>query len=379
MNIFAAALTLLALGFFLMEPDLILASTIQALDTWVASVLPALLPFFILNNLCFSYGGIDLFGAFLQPITRKLFNLPGETAFVIATGYSTGAPVSSTVISELRKSCRISRTTGNILLPCTSNVSPLFIFSVVAASFLNSPELGIYLAAIHYGTNLLLGAIILVIMRPKEKPANTGIRQELIKLSQRDTTSLGQALSEAIAAGIKTIVLIGGLLIVFFIFLAVIHVTALDSIIAWLLQPLGIEPEVTVCLIQGITEITAGAKCTAVTELPINIKFSVISFILAWGGISAICQIATQIKDTDLSLKFYFIYKVTQASLAYCLSGYVPLSCQTDTFSSEFFITILPDPKTWSAIWLPIAVVAGGIILRHPLRRILRRERSSCR
>ena len=325
MNIFRALLTLLCLAFFLAEPELILTATKNAIDIWLTSVLPALLPFFILNNLCFTYGGITLFGSLLQPLTRKLFNLPGEVAFVIATGYSTGAPVSSTSIAALHKAKTIDKRSADLLLPFTANVSPLFIFSVVSASFLCRSDLGVYLALVHYGSNLLLGTAILLLCRPKDPVPTISFKAEMHRLQNKDTTPLGQGLSEAVFQGLRTIGLIGGLIIVFFIFLAVIHFWAIDTIIAYILSWLGVEPEVTLGLIQGITEITAGTKYAAAMNQSVTIKFSTICFILAFGGISTLCQIATQIKGTDLSLKFYFFYKIAQGILAFCLSLLVPI------------------------------------------------------
>lgn len=376
MNIIRASLTLICLGFFLLEPDLILNAAKNAIDTWAVSVLPALLPFFILNNLCFTYGGITLFGALLQTLTRGIFNLPGEVAFVMATGYSTGAPVSAGAIAALYKDKKITTTSGNLLLPFTSNVSPLFIFSVVAAGFLGRGDLGLSLALVHYGSNLILGSVILVLCRPKEKPEGSSLKNQLTALREKPAIPLGQGLSQGIEQGVKTIVLIGGLLIVFFIFLEVIHFLALDTIIAYILSFTGLDPQVTLCLIQGITEITAGAKCTAVTNLPINIKFSTISFILAFGGISALCQIATQIKDTDLSLKFYFFYKMLQGFLAWFISLYVPISQEASTLIPAW--TNLPHPTAFMTvgILLPLSLLAGVFILRHLPHKRWRKAKS---
>lgn len=379
MNIIRAALTLICLSFFLLEPDLILRAAKNAIETWGASVLPALLPFFILNNLCFTYGGISLFGAFLQPLTRGIFNLPGEVAFVMATGYSTGAPVSAGAIATLYKEKKITAASGNLLLPFTSNVSPLFIFSVVAAGFLGRSDLGLSLALVHYGSNLILGSLVLILCRPKEKPQGGSLKSQLTALRQKPAIPLGEGLSQSISQGVKTIVLIGGLLIVFFIFLEVIHFLAIDTIIAYILSFAGIDPQVTLCLIQGITEITAGAKCTAVTNLPINIKFSTISFILAFGGISALCQIATQIKDTALSLKFYFFYKIIQGSLAWFISMYIPIPKEASTLNLVW--NTLPWPTAFLTIGtlLPLTLLGAVFIHRHLPHRKWRKAKSSYR
>lgn len=377
MNILYAVITLLCLIFFLAEPELILEASLNAINTWFASVLPALLPFFILNNLAMTYGGIKLLGALLQPVTRKIFNLPGEVGFILATGYSTGAPVSAISIAALHNEGIISARTANMLLPITANVSPLFIFSVVAASFLGRGDLGLPLALIHYGTNIVLGTLCLLAFRPAQKEPAVNMREAIKKLEKESHISIGQGLSDAVLDSLKTIGLICGLMIVFFIILDIIHYFSLDILLGNILQYWGINREITQCLIKGITEITAGTQCAAAMNLPINTKFSLISLILAFGGISALCQIATQIKNTDLSMKFYLFYKSIQAVTAFLISLFVSIPEQTASFNTGHIIS----PKNTLFTLIPFAAILALIILllilrHHHQHRRWRKERS---
>ncbi|MEG2148333.1 MAG: hypothetical protein RRY24_02785 [Clostridiales bacterium] len=378
MYIIIAIIFLFILGFFLAEPSLILNATKEGVSTWYLQVLPALLPFFIINKLCCTYGGIDILGALLRPFTRKVLSLPGESAFVIATGYSTGAPVSSSIISSLRKEGSISKEVGNFLLPFTANVSPLFIFSVVAASFLLRADLGIYLAIVHYGSNIILGIVCLVLFRFKKPPKGISPLTEIKKMREKPIIPLGQGLSAAVLSGIETIMLIGGLIIVFFILIAILEYFQIFQILAYFLRFFGVPTPISLSLFSGITEITAGTKCTAATNFSISIKFTVISAILAFGGISTLCQIATQIKGTDLSLKFYLCYKTIQGIFAAIISKYMPIYEQAITLP-----LVKAQGETWLLLYIPFFIAFAFWLMllfihhhRHLQHRRLKKERS---
>lgn len=303
---------------FLCCPTQVLCSSKDALTTWANFVLPALLPFFILNHLCLSYGAIDLMGKFLSPLTIHLLHLPPQTAYILATGYTTGAPVSSIAITKLRRDNIISKEIGNFLLPFTSNVSPLFLFSVVAAGFLNRPDLGIVLALIHYGSNFLLGFLCFRFFFKKPKIGT--IQQQ----SPRHFPPLGKGISNSISEGIATITMIGGIMVLSFIVLDFLTFFGCFS----MLNIPFIKP-----LFYGFIEITAGIKCTAAMNSSLWSKLPLLSGILAFGGISAMLQIATQIKGSDLSLKVYRRYKALQALVATIITFFWPFQVQTSTLS----------------------------------------------
>ena len=139
------------LSFFITAPDVVFRASQNAVLLWANTIVPSMLPFFILNTLLHSAGGIELIGKCFRRPAEKILNLPGEAAFILATGYSTGVPVSASLVAELRKNNMLSREEGNRLLAFGANVSPAFLLSAVSISMLGAKELGPYLAAVHYG------------------------------------------------------------------------------------------------------------------------------------------------------------------------------------------------------------------------------------
>ena len=78
-------------------------SSIKGLDAWWSIVFPALLPFFIMSELLIGLGVVNFLGVLLEPVMRLLFNVPGAGAFVLAMGYTSGAPIGTLLTVNLRK------------------------------------------------------------------------------------------------------------------------------------------------------------------------------------------------------------------------------------------------------------------------------------
>ena len=100
-------------------------------------------------------GVVHFMGVLLEPIMRPVFNVPGTGAFVMAMGYTSGAPIGTMLSVELRKKNLCTRMEAERLMSFTNNSSPLFIFGAVAVGMFNNPALGLILAFSHYSANLI--------------------------------------------------------------------------------------------------------------------------------------------------------------------------------------------------------------------------------
>ncbi|MBR5329133.1 MAG: hypothetical protein IKV45_02895, partial [Firmicutes bacterium] len=192
---------------------------------WFQTVVPSMLPFFILNHLLSAAGGVQLIGRIFEKPVRKFLKLPGEAAFILATGYSTGVPLSAALIADLRKKDRLSKDRGQRLLAFAANVSPGFLFSAVAVAMLERAEIGLFLAAVHYGSNLILTVLCTLFSREKQELA-------LIPRHSEETPfSLMSVLTEAVERGLKTVFLIGGIILSFRILIAAVEECELISLL----------------------------------------------------------------------------------------------------------------------------------------------------
>ena len=140
-------------------------------------------------------------------------------------------------------------------------------------------------------------------------------------------------MAESITSSIKTILLIGGFIILFSSIISIINSSGLINIITPLLTPIFNALNIDVSFIQGIftgiLEVTNGLNLVSsihIKKQSINILIT--SFLLGFGGISVMLQVLSIVSKTDLSCKPYIIGKVLQAFLAtfytYVLLNIIP-------------------------------------------------------
>lgn len=350
-------------SFFLFEPTVVFQSAGNAITLWAETIVPSMLPFFILNNVLFAAGGIHLLGSVLSRPIQKILGLPGDAAFILATGYSTGVPVSASLIAKLRKENRLSREQGNCLLAYSSNVSPAFILSAVAVSMLDTEAAGPFLAAVHYGSNAMLMLACSLFFRFQKKQGD--------ELPSTPPKEKAKALSvqmviDALFTSIRTIFLIGGIIVIFFILIAFFDTVGLFHRLS---QILGLSTQQKIALHAiscGFLEITAGTQKASLLSLSFPLKTAILSAVLSFGGLSALMQIVSQIQGTDLSIRFYLRYKIIQGVLAFTISLLFPFQAK-EAFASFHFAqtTSLVFHAPTGYVLYGIAVFSAIILLIH--------------
>lgn len=321
--------------FFISAPDVAFEASQKAILLWANTVVPSMLPFLILNGLLSRIGGIAFIGKIFRHPAEKLLKLPGEAAFVLASGYSTGVPVSASVIADLRKANKISREEGNRLLAFGANVSPAFLLSAVSISMLGNETVGSALAMIHYGTNLGLMLLFCILFRTKGNhnahPYNQG---------EKKTPPTMEALTDSIFQSLHTIFLIGGMILCFFVLIVFFRTIGIIDIFTTRFHLSTKETQFLTGLFCGFMEITAGSSVIAESNLPFTQQCALISAILAFGGLSATMQIASVIRETDLSLGFYLKYKLLQSGIAWAITLKIPF------FTEETFVPTVHTPQS---------------------------------
>ena len=353
---------------FLIFPCAILDAASRGVAVWLATVLPALLPFFILNRLLVGYGVIALAARLCRRATAAVLRMPGDAAFVLAVGYSSGAPVSSTLVADLYRGGTLSRGAATRLLAASANVSPLFIFSVVASAFLCHPQWGGMIAAVHYGSNLLLTLLLARCAPAADADVHAPVTEQTAA-----PPSFGLALTDSVTSSLKAVALIGGLLCFFFVLAETLTLWGADRLCVRIATVCGLPADAARALFAGLFEVTMGAKEAGEITSGLRLQLCTISALLAFGGLSVHSQIAAQIRDTDLSMKFFCLYKTAQAALAAVLMYYAPVTLQTST---------LPAAESpgrtliFAALFLlPYGLMAGICLHDRMWHRLSRRRR----
>ncbi len=248
----------------------------QGLAVCAATLVPSLLPFFVLTNLLSDLGLPDLLGARLGGAAEKLLRLSpaGTQAFIL--GLCGGYPLGASVVADLRRTGRISRDEGERLLAFCNNSGPAFILGAAGGVF-QSAKAGMLLYITH-----VLGAVTVgLLFRGSHEPASAE------KLVPSAPMPFGKALPAALSRAVGSTVSVCGYVVLF---------SALLGLMAsWLTLP-----PLANALVRGFLELGGGVAAMAGLP-PAPLPLAAAALLLGWGGLSVHCQTLGVLADTDIS------------------------------------------------------------------------------
>ena len=292
----------------------------EGLSLWANNVVPSLLPFFIATELLSYTNTVTVLGKLLKPIMEPIFHVPGCGSYAFIMGLISGYPTGAKIVVNLRENGLCSKEEGERMLAFTNNSGPLFILGTVGISLFGSSTIGFLLLFTHILSSLTVG-IIFRFYKYKQISHNSTISDN-IKKEQVDFSNLGEILGKSIMSGIKTVVMIGGFVVLFSVILSILKSSNIISILAKLLYPLlkvfGISDiRFSSAIICGILELTNGVMQVATIPCKqISINIIIAAFLLGFGGFSVLLQVYSIIAKTDISIKAYFFGKLLHGLLA---------------------------------------------------------------
>ncbi len=358
----AGVILFLLIAMIIYPAEIFRAST-EGLQLWFNIVLPSILPFIITAEILMGLGVIHFLGKLFEPFMRPLFNLPGSGAFVAVMGFTSGFPVGAILTGRLRNQNLCTRVEAERLLSFTNNASPLFMLVAIPVGMFGLPSLGVALAVIHYGTNLLIGLLMRFYYyhdpEKIEAPSqnwdlyNTSPWQAMLMARRLDGRPLGRLLGDAVRLAMNNLLAIGGFIVFFAVLMQVLSLTGiLDSIIGGINRWLpGADPHLLKSLTIGLGEITLGSQSASLAPLPLETRIALVGAILGWSGLAIQAQVASMVADTDIRLGPFWIARLAQA----VLSGFLLYIF----FHSGIFTISEP---VWSASNFP-ALAFGNVIL----------------
>lgn len=314
-------------------PDPALEASIRGLNLWWEVVFPSLLPFFIAAELLISFGVVKFVGVLFEPIMRPLFNIPGVGSFGWMMGMASGYPTGAKIAARLREENQISKVEAERLVSFTNNSSPLFIFGALSVGFFHDPKLGILLATCHYFGNAIVGFIMRFYKRndkhhTSDKKQAVSLKRafrEMHRTRVRDKRPFGEILGDAVLNSIKTLVMVGGFIVLFSVLIKILFLVGVSSVIASILGSLlsivALPVDYGLPLLSGLFEITIGADMISkITTDSIFQQAILISFILGFNGFSIQAQVASILAKTDISFSPYFFARILHGTIASLLA-----------------------------------------------------------
>ncbi len=276
-------------------------STMNILITFSKTILPALLPFLILNQLIIKLGIIDLFSYFLQFISYPLFKISGKGASIIIIGILNGFPSSAIFTSLLLKEKQIEKEEAQRLVNSIFFPSLSFIF-VIIATYLNSKLLTLLAISIY-----LSGFIILYISSFKVKNESNYITFKQTKINIKNKLKefvLIKEIKNSISYSFNTLMNILGILILFSIPCNIIS-NLIKSDYSYFFQ--------------GLLEFSMPTIALLNSTISLKNIVLLICILLSFSGLSSILQASLFINEVNLNTKKFITNRIMNCLLSFSI------------------------------------------------------------
>lgn len=310
-------------------PNKMILAAKDGISLWINNVVPSLLPFIIGTNILMGLGVINFIGTLLEPVMYKLFRVPGIGGFALITGMTSGYPMGSKVIANIREKKLINKVEAQRLISFTNNSGPLFILGAVGLGMFKNIYVGYFIILIHYSAAILTGLLFRYykpIVTKKQKTDNKNILKKAYKsmkeAKQKDGRNFGELLGDSVGNGMQSMLHIGGFIIIFCVLVEAMKLTNIIGFFELMFYPIlntfNISSELFSGFFIGIIEVTNGAKLLA-TENFTKAYVLAVAMLISFGGFSIHAQSINFISKTDISIPIYFVSKIIHSVLTLIL------------------------------------------------------------
>lgn len=214
-----------------------LVATKEGLLLWANNVVPSLLPFFIATELLSYTNVVTKLGKLLNPIMRPLFHVPGIGSYALLMGTISGYPTGAKIVVNLKQDGLCTKEEAERMLAFTNNSGPLFILGTVGISLFGNSMIGFLLLFTHLLACLSVGILFRFWKyHPSSYHSNID-KSNSQKKEQVNFSNLGDILGKSIFSSIKTVVMIGGFVVLFSVILSILKSSHVISMVTHFLSP----------------------------------------------------------------------------------------------------------------------------------------------
>ncbi len=264
------------IAFLLANNEILVSGASYGLMLWYNNVLPLLLPFMLISSLLEK-----------EILYSKSVSYKKSIFTILFLGLFCGYPIGAKTNASFVKANVISIKTGNILLPISNNVSPMFFLGFIVTSTLKNSISPILAYAVIYIPYLLIIVLEILIF---SNTNNTNIHQ-----FTNVTPSNNKNISEE---SIMQITMVG------------LYIMLCSIISEFIIYSTWFSSQIKLLFV-GITEITRGITYVSQSYIfSTEIKTALILSLTSFGGISSIMQTKNVLQDSGLSLFHYICIKV---------------------------------------------------------------------
>ena len=253
----------------------------HGLAVCAGTLVPSLLPFFVLSKLMGLLGLTDLLSGLAGKPLQHLFHVSGAGAQAFLIGLSGGYPLGASVTADLRRKGLVSRREAERLLAFCNNSGPAFILGAAGGVF-RSRSAGLLLFAAH-----VLAAVCTGLVLRGSHAGDIGEAQLPQEPQEpRELPGFGEALPEAVSGALAATLSVCAYVVLF------------SALLACLPFPAALPPLLRV-LAAGFVELGSGITALAGTA-PAPASLAAAAFLLGWGGLSVHAQTLGAVAGTDI-------------------------------------------------------------------------------
>lgn len=290
--------------FILTHPKVSMLAAKNGLLLWYEQILPALLPLAILSNIMVYSNYMQIITKYLYPVTKHIIPTSQNGCFAYLGGILFGFPMGSKISADLVTHQKISNEEGEILAICFNQLSPVFVSGYLLTNILDMPQmilqsyLALYLPPVCYA----------ILKLKKQKPVS-------YKKSASDSHLDFRIIDAGIMNGFESLTKLGGYIILFSIFAALLHTC-------------NTRYPLFNLLCTGIIEVTTGISCLKNSTLLPEQIYPLAIFFVAFGGLCGFAQTCSMTRECAFSKTRYLLCRLYFAAessaigyILYLLSG----------------------------------------------------------
>lgn len=278
------------------------------------AILPTIFPFSVICNLLIAYDGVNIYSKILGPLICKPLKLSKNCSFPLVASFLCGYPLGAKYSSDIYNLGYIDKNEYERLLNIASNAGPIFILGAVSIAMLNDIRYGYILLIANYLSSFIIGFLI-------KSKGNSYSHKNFSNPKSTISNSFGSNLKTALENAINTTLNIFAFIILFSVIINIIKSTTLIKDAFLLLENLfNISNNLLYSIFLGSIEFTNGCKLISLLDISINLKLSIISFILCFSGLSVFAQVSSIISKDNPNYKKYIFYKFIQGILGFIIT-----------------------------------------------------------
>ncbi|MBW9170839.1 sporulation integral membrane protein YlbJ [Clostridium estertheticum] len=301
----------------ILAPNICIQYTISGAKLFFNAIFPSLFPFLVVINIIIGYDGIHIYSKLLGNLICRPLKLPKECNFALLVSVLCGYPLGARYTCDLYEKNIIDLNSCERLLNIASNASPLFILGSVGTAMMFNPKLGYILLLSNILSCIFMGLII----PSKDYAFKIKYRGSNFSKAESSSLNIGIILKNSIEDAIKNTLSIGGFIVIFSVITGIIKDNVIFNIVINKLSLIiGASSNFIEGILLGMLEMTNGCYLISSSHSNLYVKLPVLSFLIAFSGLSIISQVYSYTYKYTVSIKKYITRKFFQGIISSILT-----------------------------------------------------------